>query len=68
MHFFHYVIILGINSCLIDGECVIVYGIIVKAHDNNFRLIKIEEIEFLQNLIFEYGRNWIKNSIWYKLH
>ena len=52
----------------IDGECVIVYGIIVKAHDNNFRLIKIEEIEFLQNLIFDYGENWSKNSIWYKIH
>ena len=66
--FFHYTVILGINLGLIDGECVAVDGSIVKAHSNNFRLIKIEEIEFLQNLIFEYGRNWTKNSIWYKLH
>ncbi|WP_296894995.1 hypothetical protein [uncultured Methanobrevibacter sp.] len=66
--FFHYTVIFGINLGLIDGECVAVDGSIVKAHSNNFRLIKIEEIEFLQNLIFEYGRNWIKNSIWYKLH
>ena len=43
-------------------------GSIVKAHSNNFRLIKIEEIEFLQNLILDYGKNWGKNSIWYKIH
>ena len=66
--FFHYTVILGINLGLIDGECVAVDGSIVKAHSNNFRLIKIEEIEFLQNLIFDYGRNWSKNSIWYKIH
>ena len=66
--FFHYTIILGINLGLIDGECVGVDGSIVKAHANNFRLIKIEEIEFLQNLIFDYGGNWCKNSIWYKIH
>ena len=35
---------------------------IVKAHSNNF-LIKIEEIEYLQNLIFDYGGNWSKNTI-----
>ena len=66
--FFHYTVILGINLGLIDGECVAVDGSIVKAHSNNFRLIKIEEIEFLQNLIFDYGGNWSKNSIWYKIH
>ena len=66
--FFHYTVILGINLGLIDGECVGVDGSIVKANANNFRLIKIEEIEFLQNLIFDYGRNWCKNSIWYKIH
>ena len=66
--FFHYTVILGINLSLIDGECVAVDGSIVKANVNNFRLIKIEEIEFLQNLIFDYGKNWTKNSIWYKLH
>ena len=66
--FFHYTVILGINLGLIDGECVAVDGSIVKAHSNNFRLIKIEEIEFLQNLIFDYGENWSKNSIWYKIH
>ena len=66
--FFHYTVILGINLGLIDGECVDVDGSIVKAHCNNFRLIKIEEIEFLQNLIFDYGGNWSKNSIWYKIH
>ena len=53
---------------LINGECVAVDGSIVKAHANNFRLIKIEEIEFLQNLILDYGENWNKNSIWYKIH
>ena len=66
--FFHNTVILGINLGVIDGECVAVDGSIVKAHSNNFRLIKIEEIEFLQNLIFDYGRNWSKNSIWYKIH
>ena len=29
-------------------------GTIVKANSNNFRVIKIEEIEFLQNLIVDY--------------
>jgi len=66
--FFHYTIQLGINLGLIDGECIAVDGSIVKAHANNFRLIKIEEIEFLQNLILDYGGNWTKNSIWYKIH
>ncbi len=66
--FFHYTVILGINLGLIDGECIAVDGSIVKAHSNNFRLIKIEEIEFLQNLILDYGGNWSKNSIWYKIH
>jgi len=66
--FFHYTIILGINLGLIDGECVAVDGTIVKANSNNFRVIKIEEIEFLQNLILDYGGNWCKNSIWYKIH
>ena len=66
--FFHYTVILGINLGLIDGECVAVDGSIVKANANNFHLIKIEEIEFLQNLIFDYGENWTKNSIWHKLH
>ena len=61
--FFHYTIQLGINLGLINGECVAVDGSIVKAHANNFRLIKIEEIEFLQNLILDYGGNWTKNSI-----
>ena len=61
--FFHYTVILGINLGLIDGECVAVDGSIVKANANNFHLIKIEEIEFLQNLIFDYGENWTKNSI-----
>ena len=37
-------------------------------YSNNFRLIKIEEIEYLQNLILDYGGNWSKNSIWYKIH
>lgn len=45
---------------LIDGECVAVDGSIVKAHANNFHLIKIEEIEFLQSLILDYGGNWSK--------
>ncbi|WP_295614818.1 transposase, partial [uncultured Methanobrevibacter sp.] len=49
-------------------ECVAVDGTIVKANSNNFRVIKIEEIEFLQNLILDYGGNWCKNSIWYKIH
>jgi len=55
--FFHYTVILGINLGLIDGECIAVDGSIVKVHSNNF-LIKIEEIEFLQNLIFR---------LWWKL-
>ena len=67
MHF-SIIIQLGINLGLINGECVAVDGSIVKAHANNFRLIKIEEIEFLQNLILDYGGNWTKNSIWYKIH
>ena len=58
--FFHYTIQLGINLGLIDGECIAVDGTIVKAHANNFRLIKIEEIGFLQNLILDYGGNWTK--------
>ena len=66
--FFHYTISLGINLGLIDGKCVGVDGSIVKANANNFHLIKIEEIEFLQNLILNYGENWCKNSIWYKIH
>ena len=66
--FFHYTIILGINLGLIDGECIAVDGTIVKANSNNFRVIKIEEIEFLQNLILDYGGNWCKNSIWHKIH
>ena len=66
--FFHYTIISGINLGLIDGECIAVDGTIVKANSNNFRVIKIEEIEFLQNLILDYGVNWCKNSIWYKIH
>jgi hypothetical protein len=66
--FFHYTIISGINLGLIDGECIAVDGTIVKANSNNFRVIKIEEIEFLQNLILDYGGNWCKNSIWYKIH
>ena len=66
--FFHYTVILGINLGLIDGECVAVDGSIVKANANNNRTIKIEEIEFIQNLIFDYGHDWSKNSIWYKMH
>ena len=66
--FFHYTIISGINLGLIDGECIAVDGTIVKANSNNFCVIKIEEIEFLQNLILDYGVNWCKNSIWYKIH
>ena len=45
---------------LIDGECVAVDGTIVKANSNNFRVIKIEEIEFLQNLILDYGGSGVK--------
>ncbi len=56
---FYYTIILGINLGLINDECIAVNGSIVKAHANNFRLIKIEEIEFLQNLIFDHGE-WSK--------
>ena len=48
---------------LIDGECVAVDESIVKANANNFRLIKIEEIEFLQNLILNYGMDKCKNSV-----
>ena len=59
---------MGINLGLIGGECIAIDGSIVKSHSNNFRLIKIEEIEFLQNLILDYGGNWSKNSIWYKIH
>ena len=59
MHF-SIIIQLGINLGLINGECIAVDGSIVKAHANNFRLIKIEEIEFLQNLILDYGGNWTK--------
>ena len=44
---------------LINDECIAVNGSIVKAHANDFRLIKIEEIEFLQNLIFNHGE-WSK--------
>ena len=66
--FFHYTVILGINLGLIDGECVAVDGTIVKANSNNFRVIRINEIEFLQNLILDYSGNWCKNSIWYKIH
>ena len=66
--FFHYTVILGISLGLIDGECIAVDGSIVKAHSNNFRLIKIEENEYLQSLILDYGGNWSKNSIWYKIH
>lgn len=58
--FFHYTVILGINLGLIDGECVAVDGSVVKANANNYRTIKIEEIEFIQNLIFDYGQNWTK--------
>ena len=65
--FFHYTVISRINLGLIDGECV-VDGSPVKAHPHNFPLIKIEEIKFLQNLIFDYGRNWSKNSILHKIH
>ena len=49
-----------INLGLIDCECVVVDGGSVKAHANNFRLIKIEEIEFLQNLILDYGGTEVK--------
>ena len=66
--FFHYTIKLGIGLGLIDGECISVDGTIVKAHANNFHLIRIEEIEYLQELILQYGQNWTKNSIWFKLH
>ena len=66
--FFHYTIILGINLGLIDGECVAADGSIVKANANNFRFIKIEEIEFLQNIILNHGINWSKNGICHKLH
>ena len=66
--FFHYTIILGINLGLIDGECVAVDGSIVKANANNNHTVRIEEVEFIQNLIFDYGGNWSKNSIWYKMH
>lgn len=68
MHFSIIQLFLGINLGLINGECVAVDGTIVKANSNNFRVIKIEEIEFLQNLILDYGGNWCKNSIWYKIH
>ncbi|WP_198643716.1 hypothetical protein [Methanobrevibacter oralis] len=37
---------------LIDGECVAVDGTIVKANASNFRLIRIEEIEFLEGSYF----------------
>ena len=51
--FFHYTIILGINLDLINGECVAVDGSIVKANANNNRTIRIEEVEFIQNLILD---------------
>jgi len=46
--FFHYTVNLEINLGLVGGESIAVGGSIVKVHSNNFRLIKIEEIEFLQ--------------------
>lgn len=66
--FFHYTVMCGIKLGLIDGECVGVDGTILRANANNFRVIHVEEVEFLKDLILEYGENWCKNSTWYKLH
>ena len=65
--FFVYIVRFGVDNDLIDGECVFNDGTIFKADANKFRLIKIEEIEFIENLIKDYGFDNSKNSIWYKL-
>ena len=60
--FFHYTVILGINLGLIDGECVAVDGSIVKANANNNRTIRIEEVEFIQNLILDMVEIGVKTA------
>ena len=50
--FFQYIVSFGMKVNLIDGECVAVDGTIVKANASNFRLIRIEEIEFLEGSYF----------------
>ena len=50
--FFQYIVSFGMKVNLIDGECVAVDGTIVKTNASNFRLIRIEEIEFLEGSYF----------------
>ena len=66
--FFAYTVSYGVDKSLIDGDCVAVDGTYFKAYANNFRLIKIEEIEFLEDLIKTHGGNFSKNGIWFKLN
>lgn len=65
--FFQYIVSFGMKVNLIDGECVAVDGTIVKANASNFRLIRIEEIEFLEDIILTYGSNWAKNGVWWNV-
>ena len=64
---FYYTVFLGLKLKLIDNNCVAVDGTILKANANNFNLIKIEEINFLEKLIKKYSDKKSKNSTWFKL-
>lgn len=67
--FFQYIVSFGMKVNLIDGECVAVDGTIVKANASNFRLIRIEEIEFLEgsyfNLMVQIGLK--NNGVWWNV-
>ena len=56
------ILCLGLKLKLIDNNCVAVDGTILKANANNFNLIKIEEINFLEKLIKKYSDKKSKNS------
>ncbi len=43
-------------------------GSIVKANVSRFKLIRIEEVKFLRELILTYCEDSGKNGVWFKLH
>ena len=54
---FRYIVSLGIEYDLIGFKHVTIDGTILKANANNFRVIKIHELEYFESLIDEMGKD-----------
>ena len=66
--FFKYTVQCGVKLGLIDGVDTYTDGSIVKANACRFKLIRIEEVKFLRELILTYCEDSGKNGVWFKLH